>query len=93
METVMLTADVTSAIAMIAYELKRMNELKEMELKATGKFFGGLKKMCNVEDVLKEHINRCERLRNTAIGFGWHEKVKIYEGIIAELNDILMELC
>ena len=38
METVMLTADVTSAIAMIAYELKRMNELKEMELKATGKF-------------------------------------------------------
>lgn len=46
-----------------------------------------------VRKTLDEHINRCQRLRNTAIGLGWHEEAKVYEGIIAELNDIKEELC
>lgn len=46
-----------------------------------------------VEKTLKEHINRCQRLRDTAIGLGWFEEVKVYDGIIAELNDIMNELC
>lgn len=49
--------------------------------------------MCTVEKVLDEHIDKCHRMRNTAIGLGWHEEVKVYEGIIAELNDIKEELC
>lgn len=46
-----------------------------------------------IEQVLNEHIEKCVKHRDTAIGFGWHTEVKIYEGIIAELNDIKGELC